>query len=840
MKRVLVLSLAAALICLAFQDRPVQADESSSKLSRQQEAIVREYEGFLDSLRLYVERWKDTNPQAAERLRKAIEFAKNADIKTKMKAITRLIEETSWFDAGGLTTEVDADLAKLEQILMGQSERLIDPNVVKQLLSDLQGIHKQMEAALKGTGEFTKLEEILRHKRQLEDLYDRQQELLEQMKGVSAQETRVGEAVSKLQEILQRQSALNRGIGSAKGGISPGAAGKPAAEELGKLQKEQAAVQKMTDELQKMLEQMLRSDPSEGGFKDDASGTPAVKGAAGKVGQAEGSQGQASSQLGQAGGQAAQAAQGGSGAQAAAGAGQQAAGAAQSAGQKASQALKAAQKMLQELQEQLAQKRKGQAMSALKGVQEGIRKETEGLAGAMKGREGSMGQAGKATQGAAESMKQAEQAMGQMGGGKPGEGGESGGGGKPGGGEKGQQAQKAQQEALKQLEQARKELQKAEAEAKKEIEKEKYSLKELSKKQKEIAEQLKKLREEANKSGSGGGSEGSSGNLGRAEQKSKEAAKKLDKASQSGGDGGSGKPGEGGESGESGGGGGGGAGGAKKDQEAAKKEIEDAMKKLQEQMEMLKMLQSLMKVEETLNKMIKIQAKINKETRRVDADRLKWMDENPGRRYVMGRSDRHVIGQERNNERDLAHMAEEMAKLLEDEGKFIFPEVLRMTKTDMDVVVGKLAKYDVSEETQLVEDSILRSLQRLVKAVHRDLETLKQKMKQKQPQQKSKPGAPKKEKKKKKELLPGLAEIKLLRIMQLEVNFQTQQLDEAHGKRVAQIRNNPNLSAAERAGKLQAADEYKKNLGRRLASKEGRIQNLVSTLIKKIKEAQQK
>jgi len=208
----------------------------------------------------------------------------------------------------------------------------------------------------------------------------------------------------------------------------------------------------------------------------------------------------------------------------------------------------------------------------------------------------------------------------------------------------------------------------------------------------------------------------------------------------------------------------------------------------------------------------------------------------------MSRSDQHVIGQERNNENDLAHIAEEMAKLLEDEGKLAFPPVLRMTKTDMDVVAKKLENYDVSEETQLIEDSILRSLQRLSTAVHRDLATLKEVMAKKQQQGQSKPMAAKKKdekkKKRKKQLLPSLAEIKLLRIMQLEVNFQTQQLDEAHGKRVAQIRNNPNLSDAERARKLQTADEYKKSLGRRLASREGRIQDIVSTVIKNIKARQ--
>ena len=335
--------------------------------------------------------------------------------------------------------------------------------------------------------------------------------------------------------------------------------------------------------------------------------------------------------------------------------------------------------------------------------------------------------------------------------------------------------------------------------------------------EKDIAGRLKRLSREAGKPGIS--CPAASSSLARAAAKSRSAAGKMSKAVKNGGS--NGCPD--------------GAGGASADQKDARDAVRDAIKDLEERLALLKRIRNLVNVEESLKAMIKEQEAINAATVFADAERSAFEEKNPGRRFDFGRVMRHKIDSARGRQSDLAFLTREMAGILRDEGKFIFSKTLDMIRDDMHTVVEKLKNLDVGEETQIVEADILRDLQRLLHAVHIDLGTLREKYKRSGPGGSggSKPPKPGNDRT---ENLPALAEVKLLRIMQLEVKFQTSQLAEAHRRRIAAIDADRSLSPAEREKMKRSAVELKLNLGKRLASKQSRIEELTRELIERLKK----
>jgi len=332
--------------------------------------------------------------------------------------------------------------------------------------------------------------------------------------------------------------------------------------------------------------------------------------------------------------------------------------------------------------------------------------------------------------------------------------------------------------------------------------------------EKDIAGRLKKLSREAGKPGIS--CPGASSSLARAAAKSSSAAGKMSKAAKNGGAGG--------------------AGGASADQKDARDAVREAIKKIEERLALLGRIKNLVNVEESLKAMIKEQEAINATTVFAGAERSAFEEENPGRRFDFGRAMRHKIDSARGRQSNLAFMTRKMAKILRDEGKFIFPKTLDMIRDDMRAVVEKLKNLDVGEETQTLEADILRDLQRLLRSLHDDLETLGERYKRSGGSGGLGGSKPPKPKNGRIEHLPSLAELKLLRTMQLEVKFQTSQLAEAHRRRIAAIDADRSLSPAEREKMKRSAVEFKLNLGKRLASKQARIEELTRELIEHLKK----
>ncbi|TWU07079.1 hypothetical protein CA54_54840 [Symmachiella macrocystis] len=119
-------------------------------------------------------------------------------------------------------------------------------------------------------------------------------------------------------------------------------------------------------------------------------------------------------------------------------------------------------------------------------------------------------------------------------------------------------------------------------------------------------------------------------------------------------------------------------------------------------------------------------------------------------------------------EAGLALEAEKALTLLKDEGSSVaFPEAVEQMRDDMRTVMTRLEAAQVGELTQGIEQDIIETLEELVEALQREIEQGKAK-----PQDQQK----KQQQKRKEELLNKLAELKMLRSLQLRINRGTKRL----------------------------------------------------------------
>ena len=123
------------------------------------------------------------------------------------------------------------------------------------------------------------------------------------------------------------------------------------------------------------------------------------------------------------------------------------------------------------------------------------------------------------------------------------------------------------------------------------------------------------------------------------------------------------------------------------------------------------------------------------------------------------------------DEDQIALEAEKALLLLKAEGSSIaFPEAVREVRDDMRTVARMLGKENVGRDTQDIERDIIDALSEMIEALKKEIEKAKKK------KEKKKKGKPKKGKPKDKELVDKLAELKMLRSLQMRVNRRTRRL----------------------------------------------------------------
>lgn len=203
-------------------------------------------------------------------------------------------------------------------------------------------------------------------------------------------------------------------------------------------------------------------------------------------------------------------------------------------------------------------------------------------------------------------------------------------------------------------------------------------------------------------------------------------------------------------------------GAAHQKQQKALKKLEEAQQKLEDTLEQMRKEQQeelLANLEARFRAMLEAQVQASKATRRLgEMGREKWR-----------RSDQLELADVAHRQTGLGTEAEKALYILTEDGTtVIFPQILRQVRDDAKDAGTRLASADVGPGVRAMQASIEQALRELIDAVV-------QQQKENENQGESQAG----EGGSSSPLLPGSAELKLLRSCQVRVNTSTATLDEA-------------------------------------------------------------
>ena len=121
-------------------------------------------------------------------------------------------------------------------------------------------------------------------------------------------------------------------------------------------------------------------------------------------------------------------------------------------------------------------------------------------------------------------------------------------------------------------------------------------------------------------------------------------------------------------------------------------------------------------------------------------------------------------------ERQLLEDGNELVKKLEEEKARVFGYVMVDALADVEQISHSLKRNDVGDGTQFLEQEVIRNLSQLKEALEEEIRRRRQRQQQQPPQQ-SQPTRP--------PLVPPVAELLMLKRMQVEVAERTQTLERA-------------------------------------------------------------
>jgi hypothetical protein len=194
--------------------------------------------------------------------------------------------------------------------------------------------------------------------------------------------------------------------------------------------------------------------------------------------------------------------------------------------------------------------------------------------------------------------------------------------------------------------------------------------------------------------------------------------------------------------------------------EKAKKRLEDLIRQLRDE-EMERVLAALI---QRCQRMLEMQQEVLRGTVRVDAQ----IGATPGKK-----ADRDAILASLNLSDDEAKIVLEATKaidMLESEGSAVaFPEAFQQVREDMKHVQRRLKNTDVGEVTQAIEQDIIDTLKEMIKALEKAKQELDDKKNPPMPPKEGQPPPNKDE-----PLIKLIAELKMLKSLQLKVNSRTE------------------------------------------------------------------
>ena len=192
---------------------------------------------------------------------------------------------------------------------------------------------------------------------------------------------------------------------------------------------------------------------------------------------------------------------------------------------------------------------------------------------------------------------------------------------------------------------------------------------------------------------------------------------------------------------------------AKKDLEAAKAELEEILRQMREE----EIERTLAMLEGRFRKMLEMELKIYESTKR-----LAKASSNPDNREVEIQAGKLSFEQ-----RKVAVEADKALTLLHEEGSSIaFPESVEQIRDDMEQVATWLSAAKVGTLTQGLEEDIIQALEEAIEALEKAQENQEQKKQDPPPPQNGQPQD--------QPLVDKIAELKMIRAMQVRVNKKTQ------------------------------------------------------------------
>lgn len=232
---------------------------------------------------------------------------------------------------------------------------------------------------------------------------------------------------------------------------------------------------------------------------------------------------------------------------------------------------------------------------------------------------------------------------------------------------------------------------------------------------------------------------------------------------------------------------------ASDEQDAALAHLEQMKAKLEEILRQLReeereMLLTLL--EARFQEMLRVQLQINAETERLE----KVAPENRESRHTAKATDLARDQKENALEADRALL------LLKEEGSSVaFPEAVEQMRDSMMTVAGRLDRADTGETTQLIEQIIVETLDEMILALQKELEKLKEQQQQQPQQQQQQQQDP--------ALVNALAELKMIRSLQNQINRLTRQIGlDIEGEQAADAENQKLLrDLARRQQRVQEA-----------------------------------
>lgn len=121
------------------------------------------------------------------------------------------------------------------------------------------------------------------------------------------------------------------------------------------------------------------------------------------------------------------------------------------------------------------------------------------------------------------------------------------------------------------------------------------------------------------------------------------------------------------------------------------------------------------------------------------------------------------------DEDQIAVEATKAITLLHEEGTAVaFPEAVEQMRDDMRIVVGRLERTETGELTQAIEREIIDALEEMIDSLQKEMEKSKDKKKDEQQPKEGQDQEP--------PLVDQLAELKMLRTLQLRINHRTRRL----------------------------------------------------------------